>query len=73
MELTVSKVGGDFVLILPPDLLTYLEVSVGDTVHFTETENGFRLATHGADFDKTMKYADFVMAQNDNALRRLAE
>lgn len=73
MELTITQVGEEFTIILPPVLLNHLGVSVGDTVHFTETEKGFRLATHGADFDEAMKHADFVMAQNDNALRRLAE
>lgn len=73
MELTVTKIGEDFVLILPPEVLNHLGVAVGDTVHFTETECGFRLAAHDANFDETMKHADFVMAQNDNALRRLAE
>ena len=73
MELTITKVGDDFVLILPPDMLNYLGVSEGDTVHFTETENGFRLAAYDASFDQAMKHADFVMAKYDNALRRLAE
>jgi putative addiction module antidote len=73
MELTITKVGEDFVLILPPDMLHYLGASEGDTIHFTETENGFRLAAHDADFDRAMKHADFVMAKYDSALRRLAE
>lgn len=54
-------------------MLNYLGVSAGDTVHFTETENGFRLAARDADFDRAMKHADFVMTKYDNALRRLAE
>lgn len=73
MELTVTKVGEDFVLILPPEVLNHLGVSVGDALHFMETENGFRLAVHDANFEEAMRHADFVMVQNDNALRRLAE
>lgn len=73
MELTITKVGEDFVLILPPEVLDYLGVSVGDTVHLTETEKGFRLASHGGDFDEAMIYAEIVTAQNEAALGRLAE
>ncbi len=73
MELTVTKIGEDFLLILHPEVLNHLGVSVGDTLHFTETENGFRLAAHNGNFDEAMKHAEFVMSQNDNALRRLAE
>ena len=73
MELTVTKVGEDFVLILPTEVLNHLGVTAGDTVHFMETENGFKLAARDANFDEAMKHVDFVMTQNDNALRRLAE
>lgn len=73
MELTITKVGEDFVLILPPELLDYLGVSVGDRVHLTETEKGFRLASHSDDFDEAMIHAKFVMLQNEAALRRLAK
>lgn len=73
MELTITKVGEAFVLILPPDMLHYLGASEGDTIHFTETENGFRLAAHDADSDRAMKYTDLVMAKYDSALRSLAE
>lgn len=43
-KVEVIAVGDELGIVLPPETLEHLKVSIGDTVHFTETANGFRIS-----------------------------
>ena len=73
MEVTITKIGDSFGIILPPDFLERLQLKDGDKVYLTESPEGVRISPHDADFELAMKHAERVMRENDNALRRLAE
>ena len=73
MELTITKIGNSFGIILPPDFLERTQLKAGDKLYLTESPDGVRLSPRDADFEEAMAHAERVMRENDNALRRLAE
>jgi putative addiction module antidote len=60
-------------VVLPKEALAHLNVSEGDTVSLTETQDGFRLTTKNPEFDKTMAVFDSLSRRYRNTLRELAK
>jgi putative addiction module antidote len=73
MELTITKIGNSFGVILPQDFLERRQLKDGDTVYAVELPDGMQILSRDSDFDEAISHAERVMRENDNALRRLAE
>ncbi|MBS1822342.1 MAG: hypothetical protein JST61_10260 [Acidobacteria bacterium] len=50
-KVEVIAVGDELGIVLPPETLEHLKVSIGDTVNFTETANRFRISRLDSDPD----------------------
>jgi putative addiction module antidote len=73
LELKLRKIGNSVGVVLPKEALAHLNVSEGDTVSLTETQDGFRLTTKNPEFDKTMAVFDSLSRRYRNTLRELAK
>ena len=71
--LKIISIGNSAGVLLPKELLSKLELSSGDTLYASETENGIALTTHDPEFDAQMAIAEEIMCDNDVLLRKLAQ
>jgi putative addiction module antidote len=71
--LKLTKIGNSVGLVLPKEVLSQMNVSVGDTVHLTKTADGMRLTPYDPAFEEQMKAVRTVMRENRNVLRELAK
>ncbi|MEO6361420.1 MAG: AbrB/MazE/SpoVT family DNA-binding domain-containing protein [Sphingomicrobium sp.] len=72
-QLKITKIGNSAGVVLPRDLLSHLDVSVGETVSVTKTARGIELSVSEPDFDAQMAIARDVMMRRKRALRELAK
>lgn len=72
-QLKVTKIGNSAGVVLPKELLTHLEVGIGETLSVTKTPRGIELSAPESDFDAQMAAAREVMARRKRALRELAK
>lgn len=63
---------GRFV-VLPPDVLTHLQVADGDRLYALATPDGVELRRYDADFVRQYEAAQRVIEMDHEALRGLAE
>ena len=68
MNRKVIKIGDGLGIILPKQLLSHLNVSVGDTLVAKQTTGGVELAKLHSDFDHQIATARDVMAKRKQAL-----
>lgn len=73
MELTITKVGNTFAVILPDDFMESRQLKDGDKVYLTESPNGARLSFYDADLVETLAIAKRVMREDHEVLKKLAE
>ena len=73
MELTITKIGDEFGVILPPDFLERCQLKDGDKVYLSETPAGPRLSPDDADLAETLAIARRVMREDHEVLKKLAE
>ena len=74
IELKLRKVGNSVGLVLPKEVLAYLDVGEGDSVSVTEAADGsLRLAPASAEFTRQMDAAKDVIKRYRNTLRELAK
>ena len=73
MQLKIVKIGNSAGVILPKDMLSRLDLAVGDTLAVARTPRGFELAEPESDFDSQMAVAREVMARRKRALGELAK
>ena len=73
MELTITKIGDSFGIILPPDFLERSQLKDGDKVYLTESPDGVRISPHDADLAETLDIARRVMREDREVLQKLAE
>lgn len=73
MELTITKIGEDFVLILPEELLHRVRWKTGDKVFVSEEQDGLKIVPYDEDLVETLKNARFVMEDDRELLQKLAE
>jgi putative addiction module antidote len=72
-QLKVTKVGNSAGVVLPKDLLTHLDVAVGETLSVSKTPRGIELSASEPDFEAQMAAAREVMKRRKRALRELAK
>ncbi len=73
MELTITKVGNTFAVILPADFMESRQLKDGDKVYLTESPNGARLSAYDADLAETLAIAKRVMEEDHEVLKKLGE
>ncbi len=69
----LTSIGNSVGVILPKELLVKLGVQKGDTLHVVEVQDGIRLTTADAEFERQMEVAREVMDKWRNVLRELAK
>ncbi|MEI6381565.1 MAG: AbrB/MazE/SpoVT family DNA-binding domain-containing protein [Cyanobacteriota bacterium ELA615] len=72
IKLKVTTVGNSAGVIFPKELMEKLRISKGDTLYVVETLNGFELTPYDPDFVQQMEIAEYVMREDRNVLRLLA-
>ncbi len=72
-SLKITQIGNSLGLILPREVLARLKLAKGDTVHITESPDGFRLTPHDPDFEAQMALARGIMKERRAVLRELAK
>ena len=73
MTLKITKIGNSSGVILPKDLLDYLEATTGGNLTVVKTARGIELARPNDEFDSQMAQAREVMQRRRRALRELAK
>lgn len=70
----VRKIGNSLGVVIPKDVLTRMNVGEGETLYFTEAEDGgVRLTPLDVEFAAQMEAAEKVMRQDRHILRELAK
>lgn len=72
-QLKITRIGNSAGVVLPKELLSHLEVGIGETLSVTKTPRGIELSAPESDFDAQMAAAREVMARRKRALRELAK
>lgn len=73
LELKLRKIGNSVGVVLPKEALAQLKVKEGDTILFTEAQDGLRLTSTNPEFEKTMKVFESLNRRYRNTLRELAK
>ena len=71
--LKVTTVGNSVGVILPKEILERLRVKRGDSLYVIETKNGIELTSYNPEFAKQVEFAEQVMREDRDALRKLAK
>lgn len=69
----VRQVGNSSAVILPKDLMSRLNLQLGDDVNLVETAEGILITPYDDGVAKQMELAAKVMRENRNMLKKLAE
>ena len=70
----VRKIGNSLGVVIPKDVLTRMKVSEGETLYFTEAEDGgVRLTPADEGFAEQMKQAEKIMRADRHILKELAK
>lgn len=69
----ISKIGNPAGVFLPKELLAKLRSGVGDTLHMSETPDGFRITATNPSFKAQLALAEQVMREDRDILRVLAD
>lgn len=72
-KLKIITIGNSTGIILPKEILEKLRVSKGDTLFAIETSKGIELTPFNPEVAEQMKFAEQVMREDRDALRKLAE
>ena len=71
--LKLKRIGNSVGMILPKDILARLKLEKGDTLHVTDTADGFRLTPHNPRFAAQMKLVRRIAKKSRAVLRELAK
>jgi putative addiction module antidote len=71
--LKLTQIGNSVGVILPKELLARLKLEKGDTVYWTDTENGVTLTPYNTEFEAQMDAARKIMKKRRDVLRELAK
>jgi len=71
--LKLTQIGNSVGVILPKEALAAMKLEKGDSLHLTESPDGFRVTQYDPEFEAQMKAAGEVMRQRRNVLRELAK
>jgi len=70
----IRKIGNSLGVVIPKDVLARMKVAEGETVYFTESEDGgVRLTPVDEEFARQMLAAEDIMRQDRHILRELAK
>ncbi|MHB8145780.1 MAG: AbrB/MazE/SpoVT family DNA-binding domain-containing protein [Vulcanimicrobiaceae bacterium] len=72
-RLKLTRIGNSIGAIFPKDVLTRMNVDVGDVVYLTDSPDGVRVTPYNPDFERQMTVAENVMKKRRAALRELAK
>ena len=72
MLLKLTQIGNSLGVILPKEAVNKLNVEKGDSLHLTESPDGYRLTPYDPEFELQMAEARRVMKRRRAALRELA-
>ena len=73
MKLKLRKIGNSIGTTFPKEILDKLQVSDGDNLYLTETQDGIELTAYDPEFEKIMEAAGEVTRRYRNALKELAK
>ncbi len=73
MALKIRRLGNSMGVVIPKEVLTRLNVEMGDTIFLTESPDGFHLTAYDEEFEKQMKIARKIMKEDRDILRALAK
>ena len=71
--LKVTTVGNSAGVVLPREVLERLRVAKGDVLYVVETPNGIELTAYNLEFAAQMEFAERIMREDRDLLRKLAE
>jgi putative addiction module antidote len=71
--LKLTQIGNSVGVILPKEVLAAMKLEKGDSLHLTESPDGFRVTPYDPEFEVQMKAAGEAMRQRRNVLRELAK
>lgn len=71
--LKLIQIGNSVGVILPKEALAALKLEKGDTLHLTESPDGFRVTAFDPEFEKQMSLAEAIMKRRRHVLRELAK
>jgi len=70
----IRKIGNSLGVVIPKDVLARMQVAEGETVYFTESEDGgVRLTPVDEEFARQMRAAEDIMRQDRHILKELAK
>lgn len=69
----ITSIGNSAGIILPKELMEKLRVSKGDTLTVTETPDGFQLHPYDEEFAEGMAFAEEIMREDRDILKKLAQ
>ena len=74
LELKIRKIGNSLGVVLPKESLARLKVKEGETLYFTESEDGgYRLTGYNENFAKQVLEAEKIMQEDKDLLRELSK
>lgn len=74
IELKVRKIGNALGVLLPKASLERLKVKEGETLYFTESDDGgYRLTGYNENFSRQVLEAEKIMQQDKDLLRELSK
>ncbi len=71
--LKLTQIGNSVGVILPKEALAALKLDKGDSIHLTESPEGYRLTSFDPEFSQQMALAEDIMKRRRNVLRELAK
>lgn len=72
-KLKVVTIGNSVGVVLSKEILEKLRVQKGDSIFALETSRGIELTPYNPELAEQMKFAEQVMREDRDALRKLAE
>lgn len=71
--LKITTIGNSLGIILPKEITAKLRVSKGDSLLAMETPNGIEISPYDPEVAKQIEFAETVMREDRDILRKLAE
>ena len=69
----ITTIGNSVGIVLPKEILSHLHVEKGDTLYLTESPDGVRLSPYDAALAQKLDAFEYVMRENRDVLKKLAE
>ena len=71
--LKITKIGNSAAVILTKEVLVQLRAQVGDTIHLTQSPEGWHLTPYDPDFERQLCLAEQIMREDRDILKVLAK